>query len=152
MIRNVFLAGVIGLSTLVAQAQTVKISTNQGDIVVQLDAAKAPKTVANFLAYVKSGHYSGTIFHRVIDGFMAQTGDPTGTGMGGSKYPNLKQEFNAEPHVRGNFKSYSFAAFAQHFLEDFINCDNRDEQFILLGDFFMENFAVRPGGKIFKPA
>lgn len=50
MIRNVFLAGVIGLSTLVAQAQTVKISTNQGDIVVQLDAAKAPKTVANFLA------------------------------------------------------------------------------------------------------
>ena len=77
MIRNVILASVIGLSTLVAQAQTVKLSTNQGDIFIQLDAAKAPKTVANFLAYVKSGHYSGTIFHRVIDGFMIQGGGMT---------------------------------------------------------------------------
>lgn len=77
MIRNVILASVIGLSALAAQAQTVKLSTNQGDIVIQLDAAKAPKTVANFLAYVKSGHYSGTIFHRVIDGFMIQGGGMT---------------------------------------------------------------------------
>ena len=77
MIRNVILASVIGLSALAAQAQTVKLSTSQGDIVIQLDAAKAPKTVANFLAYVKAGHYSGTIFHRVIDGFMIQGGGMT---------------------------------------------------------------------------
>ena len=77
MIRNVIVASVIGLSALVAQAQTVKLSTSQGDIVIQLDAAKAPKTVANFLAYVKAGHYSGTIFHRVIDGFMIQGGGMT---------------------------------------------------------------------------
>lgn len=57
-----------------AWAQTVKITTNQGDIVLQLDAAKAPKSVANFLEYAKSGHYNGTIFHRVIDGFMIQGG------------------------------------------------------------------------------
>ena len=77
MIRNVILASALGLGALLAQAQTVKLSTTQGDIVIQLDAAKAPKTVANFLNYVKSGHYSGTIFHRVIDGFMIQGGGMT---------------------------------------------------------------------------
>ncbi len=56
------------------QAQKVKLTTNLGDIVVELDAAKAPKTVENFLGYVKSGHYKGTIFHRVIDNFMIQGG------------------------------------------------------------------------------
>jgi peptidyl-prolyl cis-trans isomerase A (cyclophilin A) len=57
-----------------AWAQKVRLATSAGDIVLQLDAAKAPKTVANFLAYVKAGHYSGTVFHRVIDGFMIQGG------------------------------------------------------------------------------
>jgi len=50
---------------------------------------------------VREGFYDGIVFHRVIEGFMAQTGCPNGTGTGGSKYPNLKAEFNAEPHVRG---------------------------------------------------
>jgi peptidylprolyl isomerase len=50
---------------------------------------------------VSEGFYDGVVFHRVIDGFMAQGGDPTGTGMGGSKLPDLKQEFSSEPHVRG---------------------------------------------------
>lgn len=77
MIRNVILASALSLGALLAQAQTVKLSTTQGDIVIQLDAAKAPRTVANFLNYVKSGHYSGTIFHRVIDGFMIQGGGMT---------------------------------------------------------------------------
>jgi peptidyl-prolyl cis-trans isomerase A (cyclophilin A) len=57
-----------------ALAQKVKLATSAGDIVVELDAAKAPKTVANFLQYVKAGHYNGTIFHRVIDNFMIQGG------------------------------------------------------------------------------
>jgi len=60
-----------------AAAQTVKLSTTEGDIRVQLDAEKAPKTVANFLQYVKAGHYNGVIFHRVIDNFMIQTGGYT---------------------------------------------------------------------------
>ena len=55
-------------------AQQVQLSTTMGDIVIELDAAKAPKSVANFLQYVQSGHYDGTIFHRVIDGFMIQGG------------------------------------------------------------------------------
>ncbi|MBS7350108.1 MAG: peptidylprolyl isomerase, partial [Comamonas sp.] len=58
-------------------APTVQLSTSMGDIVVQLDPAKAPQTVANFFQYVEDKHYDGTIFHRVIDGFMIQGG-----GMG----------------------------------------------------------------------
>jgi peptidyl-prolyl cis-trans isomerase A (cyclophilin A) len=57
-----------------AQAQKVKLATSQGDIVLELDAAKAPKTVDNFVQYVKAGHYNGTVFHRVIDNFMIQGG------------------------------------------------------------------------------
>jgi peptidyl-prolyl cis-trans isomerase A (cyclophilin A) len=60
-----------------AQAQKVKFTTSMGEIVVELDAAKAPKTVANFVDYVKAGHYNGTVFHRVIDGFMIQGGGMT---------------------------------------------------------------------------
>jgi peptidyl-prolyl cis-trans isomerase A (cyclophilin A) len=58
-------------------AQTVKLSTSEGDIVLELDREKAPKTVDNFLQYVKDGQYAGTIFHRVIDGFMVQGGGMT---------------------------------------------------------------------------
>jgi peptidyl-prolyl cis-trans isomerase A (cyclophilin A) len=57
-----------------AWAQKVKLQTSEGAIVIELDAAKAPKTVANFLQYVRAGHYNGTVFHRVIDGFMIQGG------------------------------------------------------------------------------
>jgi len=57
-----------------ASAQVVKLQTTEGDIRIELNAEKAPKTVANFLQYVKSGHYNGVVFHRVIDGFMIQTG------------------------------------------------------------------------------
>ena len=67
------LAGLLA-APLAAQAQKVKLSTSAGDIVVELDPAKAPKSVANFVQYVKAGHYDGTIFHRVIPGFMIQGG------------------------------------------------------------------------------
>ena len=68
----------IGLSaSLAAHAQKVKLATSEGDIVVQLDAAKAPKTVKNFVDYVKAGHYNGTVFHRVINNFMIQGGGMT---------------------------------------------------------------------------
>ena len=57
-----------------AKSPRVKLATSAGDIVIELDAAKAPKTVENFLAYVRKGHYKGTVFHRVIPGFMVQGG------------------------------------------------------------------------------
>jgi len=64
----------------------VRIKTNLGDIVVQLDPAAGPNAASNFVYLVKKGFYNGTIFHRVIDGFMIQGGDPTGSGMGGPGY------------------------------------------------------------------
>ena len=70
------LAAVLGTG-LAAHAQKVKLNTSSGDIVIELDAAKAPKTVENFLSYVKAGHYDGTVFHRVIPSFMIQGGGMT---------------------------------------------------------------------------
>jgi peptidyl-prolyl cis-trans isomerase A (cyclophilin A) len=73
-ILSVFAGLTLSHAVLAAEAPQVALNTSMGDIVLELDQEKAPKTVANFLAYVKSGHYKGTIFHRVIDGFMIQGG------------------------------------------------------------------------------
>ena len=72
-----------------------------GDVVIKLRPDLAPGHVARIRELTQEGFYDGVVFHRVIDGFMAQGGDPTGSGMGGSDRPDLKAEFNAEPHVRG---------------------------------------------------
>lgn len=75
--------------------------SNGGRVLIRLMPAWAPNHVERIKTLTKEGFYNGIIFHRVIDGFMAQTGDPTGTGQGGSKLPDLKAEFNFLPHVRG---------------------------------------------------
>ena len=75
--------------------------SNGGRVLIRLMPAWAPGHVERIKTLTKEGFYNGVIFHRVIDGFMAQTGDPTGTGQGGSKLPDLKAEFNSLPHVRG---------------------------------------------------
>jgi peptidylprolyl isomerase len=72
-----------------------------GDVVIKLRPDLAPGHVERIKELVGEGFYDGVVFHRVIDGFMAQGGDPTGTGMGGSDKPDLKAEFNDAPHVRG---------------------------------------------------
>ena len=72
-----------------------------GDVVIKLRPDLAPGHVARITELAQEGFYDGVVFHRVIDGFMAQGGDPTGTGMGGSKKPDIKAEFSSEPHVRG---------------------------------------------------
>jgi cyclophilin family peptidyl-prolyl cis-trans isomerase len=77
------------------------LETTKGPIVIALRPDLAPNHVERIKQLVREGFYDGVAFHRVIDGFMAQTGCPHGTGTGGSKYPDLKQEFNAAPHVRG---------------------------------------------------
>ena len=74
-----------------------KIRTSMGDMVAELYEEKTPRTVANFVAYVEAGHYDNTIFHRVIKDFMAQGGDPTGTGRGGPGW-KFKDEF--DPSLR----------------------------------------------------
>ena len=75
--------------------------SNGGRVTLRLMPAWAPNHVERIKTLVKKGFYNGIIFHRVIDGFMAQTGDPTGTGGGGSQLPDLKAEFNSMPHLRG---------------------------------------------------
>ena len=72
-----------------------------GDVVIKLRPDLAPGHVERIKELTQEGFYDGVVFHRVIDGFMAQGGDPTGTGMGGSEKPDLKAEFSREPHVRG---------------------------------------------------
>ena len=72
-----------------------------GRVTIQLFPQMAPNHVERIKTLARQGFYDGIIFHRVIEGFMAQTGDPTGTGTGGSPLPDLKAEFNRYPHLRG---------------------------------------------------
>jgi len=88
MMRHVVAAAMAVLMMGSVQAQNVRLSTTMGDIVVQVDANRAPKTVANFLQYVRDGHYNGTIFHRVIKNFMIQ---------GGGITADMKQKPTSDP-------------------------------------------------------
>ncbi|WP_425502048.1 peptidylprolyl isomerase [Prosthecomicrobium pneumaticum] len=94
-------------AALPAQAQkldpqnTLYLDLKDGRVVIQLRPDLAPKHVAQIKKLTRAGFYDGLTFHRVIDGFMAQTGDPTGTGMGGSDEPNLPAEFSNAHFARG---------------------------------------------------
>jgi len=83
-----------------ADRLTFTLSTG-GDVVIKLRPDVAPGHVARITELANSGFYDGVVFHRVIPGFMAQGGDPTGTGTSGSHLPNLKAEFSNVPHTRG---------------------------------------------------
>ncbi|MBB6561830.1 peptidyl-prolyl cis-trans isomerase A (cyclophilin A) [Acidovorax soli] len=88
-LASIALSALVGIAPAQAQdAPKVKLATSMGDIVLQLDPAKAPKTVENFLAYVNAKHYDGTIFHRVMDGFMIQ---------GGGFTPEMQQKPTRSP-------------------------------------------------------
>ena len=80
---------------------TLLVELETGPITITLRPDLAPQHVARIKELAREGFYDGVVFHRVIAGFMAQGGDPTGTGSGGSDKPNLPAEFSREPHVRG---------------------------------------------------
>ncbi len=80
---------------------TLILGLDTGKVVIALRPDLAPGHVERIKALARDGFYDGVVFHRVISGFMAQGGDPTGTGSGGSKKPNLKAEFSDTPHLRG---------------------------------------------------
>jgi peptidylprolyl isomerase len=80
---------------------TLYLDVPGGRVVIEMRPDLAPGHCAHIKGLVRNGFYDGIVFHRVIDGFMAQTGDPTGTGSGGSGHPGIKAEFSGEPHVRG---------------------------------------------------
>ena len=82
-------------------ADTLTLTLDTGDVTIKLRPDLAPDHVERITTLVNEGFYDGVVFHRVIAGFMAQGGDPTGTGMSGSKLPDLKAEFSREPHKRG---------------------------------------------------
>ncbi|MXP13990.1 peptidylprolyl isomerase [Altererythrobacter confluentis] len=76
--------------------------SNGRQVAIRLMADWAPNHIERIKTLTRQGFYDGVVFHRVIEGFMAQTGDPTGTGQGGSDLPDLKEEFNPMPHLRGS--------------------------------------------------
>lgn len=80
---------------------TLYIDLQYGRVVIEMLPKVAPAHVERIKTLARQGFYDGIVFHRVIPGFMAQTGDPTGTGMGGSKLPDIRAEFSDEPHIRG---------------------------------------------------
>ncbi|MDO9488325.1 MAG: peptidylprolyl isomerase [Sphingomonadaceae bacterium] len=83
------------------QPTTLTLTLETGDVVIKLRNDVAPGHVARIAELANDGFYDGVVFHRVIPGFMAQGGDPTGTGMSGSDKPDLKAEFSDAPHKRG---------------------------------------------------
>jgi len=97
------LAGVVllGFAGSAQAASQIVMDLKCGPVVIDLRPDLAPKHVEQVTALASKGFYDGIIFHRVIDGFMAQTGDPTGTGMGGSDLPDIPAEFTPEPFERG---------------------------------------------------
>lgn len=122
-----------------AWAQKVKLATTMGDIVIELDAAKAPKSVENFLAYVKAGHYDGTVFHRVMDNFMIQGGGfdagmqqkPTRNPIALESRNGLKNDRGTVAMARTNIPDSATAQF-------FINLKNND--------FLNANASPEPNG------
>jgi cyclophilin family peptidyl-prolyl cis-trans isomerase len=84
---------------------TLILDLKTGPVVIALKPDVAPGHVERIKTLTRQGFYDGVVFHRVIPGFMAQTGDPTGTGSGGSDLPNLKAEFSSERHKRGTMSA-----------------------------------------------
>ncbi len=94
-------SGAAGKEDLAKLENTLFLQLKGGKVTIELLPAVAPGHVARIKELARAKFYDGIVFHRVIEGFMAQTGDPTGTGMGASDKPNLKAEFSATPHDRG---------------------------------------------------
>ena len=132
---------------------TIVLELKTGPVVIALKPEAAPGHVARIKELTRQGFYDGIVFHRVIPGFMAQTGDPTGTGGGGSELPNLQAEFSAEKHVRGTCSMARAAnpnsANSQFFI-CFADAPWLDKQYTVWGQVVegMEHVdAIKKGGE-----
>ncbi len=123
-----------------------------GDVVIRLRPDLAPGHVERIKELVNDGFYDGIVFHRVIPGFMAQGGDPSGTGTGGSDKPDLQAEFNSAPHVRGTCSmartNYPHSANSQFFI-CFDDARFLDRQYTVWGEVIegMEHVDSLPKGE-----
>jgi peptidylprolyl isomerase len=136
---------------------TLIMETTKGKVVIALRPDLAPKHVERIKTLAREGFYDGIVFHRVIDGFMAQCGCPQGTGTGGSKYPNLMAEFNAEPHVRGTCsmaRTQNPNTANSQFFICFAKADFLDKQYTVWGKVIegMENVdKIKRGEPVANP-
>jgi cyclophilin family peptidyl-prolyl cis-trans isomerase len=134
-------------------AETLVMELKSGPVTIALRPDLAPKHVERLKDLAKRGFYDGVVFHRVIPGFMAQTGDPTGTGSGGSELPDLKSEFSAEKHVRGTCsmaRSQSPHSANSQFFVCFGTAPWLDRQYTVWGQVTegMEHIdAIKKGGE-----
>jgi len=136
-----------------SRENTLVMELKTGPVTIALRPDLAPGHVARVTELTKSGFYDGVVFHRVIPGFMAQTGDPTGTGSGGSKLPDLKAEFSAEAHKRGTVsmaRSSSPNSANSQFFICFEDSPWLDRQYTVWGQVVdgMEHIdAIKKGGE-----
>ena len=133
-------------------AETLTLHLTTGDVVIKLRPDLAPNHVARIVELAEEGFYDNVKFHRVIAGFMAQGGCPDGTGMGGSKKPDLAQEFNSEPHVRGvcsMARSSSPNSANSQFFICFDDAGFLDRQYTAWGNVIegMDNVDALPKGE-----
>jgi len=135
------------------QVDTLVMELKTGPVTIALRPDLAPDHVARVKELASRGFYDGVVFHRVIPGFMAQTGDPTGTGTGGSDLPDLKAEFSPEKHVRGTCsmaRSASPNSANSQFFICFGNAPWLDKQYTVWGQVVdgMEHIdAIKKGGE-----
>jgi peptidylprolyl isomerase len=130
----------------------LNLTLSTGDVKIKLRSDLAPGHVERIKELANEGFYDGVKFHRVIDGFMAQGGCPNGTGTGGSDKPDLKAEFNSEPHVRGVCSMARTSAPNSANSQFFIVFDNAtflDKQYTVWGQVVegMENVDALPKGE-----
>ena len=131
---------------------TLVMKLDGGDVVIRLRPDLAPGHVDRIKELAREGFYDGVVFHRVIPGFMAQGGDPTGSGMGGSDKPNLKAEFSKQPHVRGvcsMARSQSPNSANSQFFICFDDATFLDNQYTVWGEVVsgMEHVDALPKGE-----
>jgi peptidylprolyl isomerase len=154
MLRTTLAALALSASFGLAQAQapaldpqnTIVLDTKDGRVTIKLRPDLAPKHVEQIKALTKRGFYDGIVFHRVIDGFMAQTGDPRGDGTGGSDLPNIPAEFSQTPYKVGSVgmaRSQSPNSANSQFFICFEGCGSLTGQYTLFGEVVSGMEAVR---------
>jgi peptidylprolyl isomerase len=134
----VFAAALLTGASLSARAETMVLELKDGPVTIELRPDLAPKHVERLKTLANEGFYNGVVFHRVIDGFMAQTGDPTGTGMGGSQLPDLPAEFTTKASFKrgtiGMARSADPNSANSQFFITFADAPWLDGQYTIVGE------------------